>query len=317
MRWLWTPIVVARCLLFRPDLVHIQEQSDPLTELVARIFARRTPLVLTVHDPKPHVGNDAARELGRRRHRRREMIRKLAALFHVHGEHCRRELLEVVGDARPIVSTHHGIVQEPSPTEEQRQEPRRILFLGRIQQYKGADVLLSAFEILNAMGRNYTLVLAGEGPALDKGRAERTRGVILINRFVPRDEAVAELQKASIVALPYLEATQSGVAAAAIANGRAMVASAVGGLVDVVRDDKNGLLVPAADPEKLADAIDRIFTEPGLLERLSAGSAQSREELSWTKIATTISESYRAVRYRGMMHAESHRKTIPSTASAA
>src|SRR5207245_3387120 len=52
MRWLWTPFVLARCLLFRPDFVHIQEQPDPLTALVPRIFARRTPLVLSVHYPK-------------------------------------------------------------------------------------------------------------------------------------------------------------------------------------------------------------------------------------------------------------------------
>jgi glycosyltransferase involved in cell wall biosynthesis len=299
LRWLSTPFVLARALQFRPDLVHIQEQPDPLTTLVARIFARRIPLVLTVHDPKGHLGRDAERlEKGGRRGRL-ELVRKMATLFHVHGEFCRRQLIELVGDARPIVSTHHGVVQEPSPREERQPEPGRILFFGRIEKYKGANVLLDAFERLNCRGRNYTLVLAGQGPALDKERAKRTRGVILINRFISRDEAVAEFQKASLIALPYIEATQSGVAAAAIGNGRAIVASSVGGLVDVIQQDENGVLIPPADPGKLADAIDRVFQEPGLLEKLSAGSKRSREQLSWVMVARTLHQAYSAALHLG------------------
>lgn len=313
MRWLWAPFVLARCLMFRPDLVHIQEHPDQLTALVARVFARRTPVALTVHDPNAHMGCDEAIEKGRRR-RRRKMLREAATLFHVHGEYCRRQLLEVIGDAHPIISTHHGIIHEPSPDEERHPEPGRILFFGRMQEYKGIDVLLTAFEHLNAKGRNYTLVLAGEGPALDEKRAARTPGIILLNRFIPRDEAIAELQKASLVALPYLEATQSGVAAAAIGNGRAMVASAVGGLVDVIRHGENGLLVPPADPEKLAGAIDRILQDPVLLETLSAGSRQSREDLSWARVAMTLNEAYSTVIWRGVRHAEAGEpRRLPST----
>jgi glycosyltransferase involved in cell wall biosynthesis len=279
-------------MLFRPDIVHIHEQTDFLNTLLTRILARRTPLVLTVHDPQPHRGRDA--ELFANISNR-AVVRGSAKAFHVHGEYCRRLLLDMVGGGRPIVSTNHGVIQEPSPSQARPSEEGRILFFGRMEVYKGVDVLLEAFERLNRRGRAYTLVLAGEGPDFDKARAERTPGVIVINRFIPHDEAIAELQRASLVALPYLEATQSGVAAAAIGNGRAMVASAVGGLGDVVKDDKNGLLVPPGDPGKLADAIDRIFQEPGLLEKLSAGSAQSRDELSWAAIASALSEAYRNV----------------------
>jgi glycosyltransferase involved in cell wall biosynthesis len=292
LRWLWTPLVLARCMLFRPDIVHIHEQTDLLNTLLTRILAGRTPLVLTVHDPQPHRGRDA--ELFANMSNR-AVVRGSAKAFHVHGEYCRRLLLDLVGGGRPIVSTNHGVIQEPSPSQARPSEEGRILFFGRMEVYKGVDVLLEAFERLNRRGRAYTLVLAGEGPDFDKARAERTPGVIVINRFIPHDEAIAELQRASLVALPYLEATQSGVAAAAIGNGRAMVASAVGGLGDVVKDDKNGLLVPPGDPGKLADAIDRIFQEPGLLEKLSAGSAQSRDELSWATIASALSEAYRNV----------------------
>jgi glycosyltransferase involved in cell wall biosynthesis len=297
--WLWAPLVLARCLLFGPDLMHLHEQIDPLTALLAYLKPRRTRLALTVHDPKPHLGRDAdVNENGRPR-RRMDMVRSKAALFHVHGDYCRRELVEQLGDARPIASTHHGFILEPAPEEERESEPGRILFFGRMEQYKGADVLIDAFERLNARGRDYSLVLAGPGPAVDAERARRTRGVTLVNRFIAPHEAIAEFQRASLVALPYLEATQSGVAAAAIGNGRAMVSSAVGGLVDVIRDGDNGLLVPPADPEKLADAIDRILQDPALLEKITAGSRRSREELSWMRVARTLSETYSAVLHRG------------------
>lgn len=313
LRWLWTPVLLARCLWFRADLIHIQEQPDALTALIARTFAGRRPVVLTVHDPNAHMGNDAAVERGRRR-RRRELIRSAATIFHVHGDYCRRQLLEIVGDARPIISTPHGVIHEPSPGEELCPQPGRILFFGRMLEYKGINVLLEAFERLNARGRDYTLVLAGEGPALEQQRAAASKGVLLLNRFISRNEAIAELQKASLVALPYLEATQSGVAAAAIGNGRAMVASAVGGLLDVVRPGENGLLVPAADAGRLADAIDRIFQEPGLLEKLSAGSEQSRDALSWAKIARTLDESYAAaIRRRAEVAKPSSARISPTT----
>lgn len=292
LRWLATPLVLARCLLFRPDIIQIHEQTDFLNTLITRVLARMAPLVLTVHDPKPHLGRDTELFVNMSN---RAVVRGVAKAFHVHGDYCRSLLLDIVGGGRPIVSTNHGVIQEPSPGQERPAEHGRILFFGRMEVYKGVDVLLDAFERLNARGRSYTLVLAGEGPDFDRTRAERTRGVIVINRFIPHDEAIAELQKASLVALPYLEATQSGVAAAAIGNGRAMVASAVGGLGDVVHESRNGLLVPPGDPEALAEAIDRIFHEPGLLEKLSAGSAQSRDELSWAKVAAALSELYRTV----------------------
>jgi glycosyltransferase involved in cell wall biosynthesis len=294
LRWLSTPLVLSRCLLFRPDIIHIHEQTDFLNTLLTRILAQQAPLVVTVHDPKPHMGRDQEMFVNLNN---RASVREAAKAFHVHGEYCRRLLLDLVGGGRPIVSTNHGVIQEPSPSQRQPAEAGRILFFGRMEVYKGVDVLLEAFERLNQRGRAYTLVLAGEGPDFDKQRAQRTRGVVVANRFIPHDEAIAELQRASLVALPYLEATQSGVAAAAIGNGRAMVASAVGGLGDVVKDRKNGLLVPPGDPAALAEAIDRIFQEPGLLETLSAGSAQSRDELSWTKIAMALNEGYRHVLY--------------------
>lgn len=292
--WLATPFVLARCLLFRPDVIHLQERPDLLSTLVGLLLTRRTPLVLTVHDPQTHRGRDTAL-CNASRFQRRDAVRRAADLFHVHGAYCRRQLVEMVGAGRPVVSTCHGVIQAPLPDERRSAEPGRILFFGRMEEYKGADVLIEAFERLNARGRDYTLVLAGEGPALDKARAERTRGVIVINRFISRAEAAEQFQRASLVALPYLEATQSGVAAAAIANGRAMVASAVGGLRDVVRPGLNGVLVPPGDPGELAEAIDRVFQQPGLLEQLSSGSAQSQEELSWTKVGAAVAGAYDAL----------------------
>ena len=88
---------------------------------------------------------------------------------------------------------------------------------------------------------------------------------------------------------PYSEATQSGVVAAAFANGRPVIATAVGGLPDFVIHNRNGLLVPPHDPLALADAILAIIEDRALLARLSAGAAASAAmEMSWDRFADII-----------------------------
>jgi glycosyltransferase involved in cell wall biosynthesis len=75
------------------------------------------------------------------------------------------------------------------------------------------------------------------------------------------------------MALPYVEASQSGVALTAFGGGMPVVATPVGGLGEQVRDGVDGLLAAAATPAAFADALARVATDPALLARLTAGAA--------------------------------------------
>jgi starch synthase len=116
------------------------------------------------------------------------------------------------------------------------------------------------------------IVIAGDGEDMAPYRAlmAHPERFDVRDRWIPDDERDALFAAARVVALPYVEASQSGVVPVAHAHGRAVVASAVGGLPEAVDEDETGLLVPPADPQALAQALARTLSEPGLAERLGA-----------------------------------------------
>ena len=119
------------------------------------------------------------------------------------------------------------------------------------------------------------------------------RNVEIIPRFLTPDEAVRQFQLASIIVAPYRDATQSGVVAAAFANGRHVVASRVGGLVDAVLHGINGLLVRPNDPGDLAEALERMLLDDELHKRLSGGAREARATaFEWKAIGTTMMQAY-------------------------
>lgn len=286
------PWLVSR---FRPDIAHVQEQSDGPTAMMLSRLARRVPVVLTVHDPRPHTGSDAdfvARGLVFR-----ERLRADAAAYHVHGPHCERELRATRQVDRPLISTAHGAMFIPTPDTRRPREPLSLLFFGRMEAYKGLETLLDAADMLRAQGRTFRLIVAGRGPELAR-LAPRLRepDVELHDCFISHDEAIVLFQRASVVVGPYRDATQSGIVASAFGNGRPVVVSAVGGLPDFVTHGRDGFVVSPDDPAALAAALAPLLADDGLAEALAAGvAAKLRAELSWDTIATRLESFYREV----------------------
>ncbi len=283
-------LVPLRIIAFRPDIVHIQEQGDDLTTTVVRIIRPFVRLALTVHDPVPHTGNDAA--YASRKADNLALLRASAALYHVHGQACEAALVGVVGSGKPIVSTHHGALFIPHPAAVPTQpEPGRVLLFGRMEAYKGVDETLRATVILARRAVPFHLVLAGQGPELQRlhDRILENPHVTVEPRFLSPAEVRVELARAAVVLVPYRDATQSGVIAAAFGSGRPVIATRVGGLVDAVRDGIDGLLIAPGNPDELADAIQAVLTDEDLAERLAAGVGESRStHFAWSTIAATL-----------------------------
>ena len=130
---------------------------------------------------------------------------------------------------------------------------RDILFFGRLEPYKGLDVLLEAVRILRLRGRPVTVTIAGPG----KLALPAVEGVTVENRFVT-DRELAELVAASrIVVMPYRDATGSQVPQTAFVYGTPVVATSVGCLPEYVEHGVTGLLVPPDNAEALAGAQTR------------------------------------------------------------
>jgi glycosyltransferase involved in cell wall biosynthesis len=291
---------LAAVAAFRPETILVQEQIDSLTAWICRLAHRLAPIVLTIHDPLPHTGLDAA--YARENARNRRDIRASASGFHVHGDFCREQLAAELRDARPMTTTAHGIILVPRAAQIRAPDPGRILMFGRMEAYKGLSVLLDAADLLSDRGRSFCLVIAGKGSEIIRLRARiaASHQIELIDAYLSPDEAITQFQRASFVTTPYVEATQSGVVAAAFANGRPVVATNSGGLPDAVHAGVNGLLVPPNDAIALADAIDAMLSDSALLASTTAGARSSAvSDFDWAPISAVLLEFMRSIRAGG------------------
>jgi glycosyltransferase involved in cell wall biosynthesis len=157
-------------------------------------------------------------------------------------------------------------------------EPAEVLYAGRLSPEKGVLELLDAAQGLN-------LVVAGDGPLRD--RVPFARG------FVPHDELQRLYARAAVVACPSRREGFGVACLEAMAHGRPVVATRVGGLLDLVVDGETGIVVPPRDAAALRSALERLLADPALRHRLgAAGRDRARTHFSWEKVTDATLAAY-------------------------
>ena len=167
----------------------------------------------------------------------------------------------------------------PAPDFPRRQSPRtapegrpwRLMFFGRILEYKGLDLLSKAYALIHDRFP-MSLRIVGEGQVDALASLARLPGVTVEQRWVPDTEVATLLDQADILVLPYIEASQSGVFVMALAAGVPAVATPVGGLKEQIVSRANGLLADTATPQGFADAIATLMSDSELYTRCSGGA---------------------------------------------
>jgi glycosyltransferase involved in cell wall biosynthesis len=269
----------------------------PMEAWLARVS--RAPLVGVVHNPCDH---DAG-----------WMARRAAGL--VLGR-CRGFLCHARSVAAGIEKRYPGVPAAVHPLATgaaaagERQVSRArlgvtpdrvaLLSFGLIRPYKGIDVLVDAVSRLPESSP-VVLLLAGEvwgeldpGTRETLGRLKATGRAVVRLEWVPEEDVQTWFGAADAMVLPYRSATGSAVAAQALGHGLPIVASAVGGLAEVIEDGRNGLLVQPADPPALAAAITRLV-DPELRRRLAAGARAASAAWSWDSYAAALEALVTAV----------------------
>jgi glycogen(starch) synthase len=176
-----------------------------------------------------------------------------------------------------------------------------LLGIGRLVQQKGFDVLLHAFA--RAREKNglegFDLLLAGEGS--EQGALENLLSELkleghahLIGR-AGRDEAMALFKGCAFFVLPSRHEPQGIVNLEAMAAGKAVIATRVGGVPEIVLENQTGILVAPDNPSSLARAMSTLAADPGLALRLGEAGRARAQNFSWPAIADHYLDIYQAV----------------------
>jgi glycosyltransferase involved in cell wall biosynthesis len=283
---------------FRPDVIHYQHCHMWFN--LALPLLRSYPVVITIHDPRHHAGDLESRrtpqwlmDFGYRR----------ASRVIVLGEALKQQVSALfdIAAVKVHVIPHVAIGSETAPLAT-KDDGRIILFFGRIWDYKGLKYLIEAEPLISRAIPDVRIVIAGEGDDFESYRRLMARPdrFEVHNRFITTSHRDELFREASVVALPYTEATQSGVIPVAYSFAKPVVATRVGALAEAVEDGITGRLVPPADAKALAAAIVELLQDPDRRHAMgAAGRRKLDREWSPQAVAQQSIEVYRrAIRDR-------------------
>jgi glycosyltransferase involved in cell wall biosynthesis len=219
------------------------------------------------------------------------------------SSHTAAEVRALSGCDSEVIPYGTTVEVKPSRTTRQPNERPRILFTGRLIQRKGVEYLIRAMPRI-LQHRDASLVITGGGD--QRARLEaltdelNLRHAVEFLGFVDNETLDRQYAACDVYVNPSIiddrgDTEGLGVGPIeAFAHGRPVVASAVGGIPDVVKHRETGLLVPEKSPEHLADAILELLADPTYAQELARnGLAYSRERFDWGTITDAIESVYR------------------------
>ncbi|SFQ09815.1 Glycosyltransferase involved in cell wall bisynthesis [Tranquillimonas alkanivorans] len=285
----------------RPDIIHALSNNTLWLNLVVPLW-RGTPVITTVHDVNVHPGDTETSTLPGWA---TSLMARQSRNLIVHGEALRQRAAERF--KKPLQRVH----TLPHPTiiryadlarrhglRRQSEEAFTVLFFGRIYAYKGIDLLMRAEALVQNIP-NLRIVIAGRGDdpwALRSNMGDPARYDVR-HRFIPDRDVTQLFLDADLVALPYSEASQSGVLHIAAAFGKPVVATDVGELGTTIRKFRIGAVVPPNDAGAFAAALEALAADIDLRNRLGARSlAWAEGENAPAKVGAKAERLYRRIR---------------------
>jgi glycosyltransferase involved in cell wall biosynthesis len=272
------------------DVLHYQWLAvEPLDTF---LLPPKRPRLLTAHNVLFHEPRPGQATV------RRRILRAMDAVV-VHSQHGAEGAAALGADPSRVHVIPHGAFdyltrqphEAPLPDELAAVEGPVVLFFGLVRPYKGVDVLLRAFK--DVQGAELWVVGM---PRVDMAplRALAGERVRFVERFITDPEIPAYFRRADLVVLPYREIDQSGVLYTALAFGKPLVLSAVGGFVEVAEQHGAARLVPPCDGEALAAAIGELLGDDAARAQLGDAAARAAAgPYSWNAIAQRTLELYR------------------------
>lgn len=286
---LWINIILLLHLVKNKfDIIHI---TWPLNVYEFILYLLRKRMMLTVHDPFPHSGQDTKIV-----NFRRNIAFSLLSNFIILNRNQRKEFinyyhLENKKVINSNLSSYSYLEAISNNTNGNKAECEYILAFGKISKYKGFDYLLPAMKQVHKAHPNCKLIIAGKGQFhFDIDEYTELDYIDIRNRFIPEEEMISLVKNCLFMVCPYTDATQSGVIMSSYAFCRPVVATNVGGLPEMVVDGKYGLVIKERDENALVEAITKLLDNRNMIDEFSKKIEEdyAKGEKSWHEIAREL-----------------------------
>ena len=264
---------------FQPDVLYVPFLLTWDFLLYPRLH-KKMRIIATLHDPHPHdvSKNPFAKWISKQNKKAYKYVNDVVILNNTDVQYVRENFCPHVH-----VIPHASFSSYVKEFSNDNGIKNTIGFLGRIEPYKGLDLLVEAFEQLND---KYKLIVAGSGK-IDEATYDKVRKndrIELINRYIEDDEFTGLIEKMDFVVLPYKRASQSGVIPLVFAHGKTVVATDVGALKEQVPEGTG--MICKSDVSSIVQTINNLYDNPQLINFYGvAAKRYAKSELTWESSA--------------------------------
>jgi len=279
---------------FKPDIIHLQIGGS-IIDLALLPLIKNIPLVSTFHDIKLHPGEGSLLT---------DLIlywdRKYSDAIIVHGKRLKEQMIDEYAIPENKIYSISSGEHEVAPFKryiksDVHEDGNLILFFGRIWKYKGLEYLLKAEPLITKEIPDAKIIIAGAGENFQKyeNMMVNRHNFIIHNYRIPYNEGAELFQRCSLVVLPYIDASQSGVIPTAYSFKKPVVVTSVGSIPEIVDDGITGYIVSPMDVNALAEAIIKLLKDEKLRRQMGENAyIKLKTDLSWDNIAEKTIQVY-------------------------
>lgn len=291
---------------FKPDIIHVQ-QGDILTVFIS-VFMRKCVLITTFHDVRLHIGWEKKYIF---RFIQFYFAKKSRKIF-VHGKKSKDILIDTYNVPKDKVINipmgEHNVTPFKKYIKKNIKEEKTILFFGWISPRKGLEYLIKAVSLVSREIKDLKIIIAGRTHEIGSESEAYFRNCLnlidndnkdsyeIYNKYISWEFGAKLFQRCSIVVLPYLEISQSGVVPVAYSFKKPVVVTDVGSLSEIVEDGTTGIVIPPRNTKVLAEAIITLLKDDNLRKFMGKNAYKKlKMDMSWDKIIKEIIRVYNLV----------------------
>ena len=285
-----------------PDIVHAQGSFAPYSTAAA-LVRNKYPTILTMHgiiakELKFHKGINFIFILFIHKPNERYVVSKISNIIAV-SLHVKNVISDMTQSQICVIQNGIDFEDIHNVQPHKSIEYPSILFVGGLSKVKGIDTLLNAVPIIRKKILNLCVYIAGSGPE-EKKLKELVKELNIEENvnflgYVSEIEKYSYYKSADVCVFPSIYEPFGIVLLEAMACGKPVVASNVGGIPFVVEEGKTGLLFESGNVEDLADKIMTILKNEELREKMGEAGRERAKEFTWDKIAERTVEVYKEI----------------------